>query len=80
MFLNAIRLQKIYDKAVDSYPSTIKFVPKCYKTKEMCHRPVNRCIFVFDFTPDKYKTRKICNLALSLYFPFIVYCSYQYIT
>ena len=43
------------DKAVD--PSTIKLVPGWYKTKEMCHRAVHRCFFVFDSIPDKYKTQ-----------------------
>ena len=52
------------DKAVDTYPSTIKFVPECYKTQEMCHRTVHRCIFVIDSLPDKYKTPEICNLAV----------------
>ena len=44
----------------------------------MCHRAVH--IFVFDSIPDKYKTQEICNLAVSLYFPFIVYCPCKYIT
>ena len=46
----------------------------------MCHRAVHRCFFVFCSIPDKYKTQEICNLAVSLYFPFIVYCPYKYIT
>ena len=44
------------DKAVDIYPSTKKLVPKCYKVKEMCHRAVHRCFFVFSIIPDKYET------------------------
>ena len=46
----------------------------------MCHRALHRCFSVFDVVPDKYKTQEICNLAVSLYFPFIVYCPYKYIT
>ena len=46
----------------------------------MSHRAVHRCFFVFDSIPDKYKTQEICTLAVSLYFPFIVYCPYKYIT
>ena len=64
------------DKAVNSYPSTIKFVPECYKIKES-HKAVHRCFFVFDFIPDEYKTQEICNLAVSVFFPFIVYCGYK---
>ena len=29
------------DKAVSTYPSTIKFVPGCYKTQEMCDKTDN---------------------------------------
>ena len=31
------------DKAVNTYPSTIEFVPECYKTQEMSNKAVNRC-------------------------------------
>ena len=44
------------DKAVDTHPSTIKFVPECYKTQELCHKVDNRCFFVFGSIPDQYKT------------------------
>ena len=30
------RTQTMCDKAVDTYPSTIKFVPECFMTQEMC--------------------------------------------
>ena len=43
LFLNSIRLKTMCNKAVDTYPSTIKFVPECYKAQEMCHEAVNRC-------------------------------------
>ena len=31
------------DEAVDTHPSTIKFVPECYRTQEMCYKAVNKC-------------------------------------
>ena len=37
-------------------------------------------LFGFDIAPAKYKTQEICNLAVSLYFPLILYCPYKYIT
>ena len=40
------------DKAVDTYPSTIKFVPECHKTQEMCNNAVNRCFLVFNSILD----------------------------
>ena len=76
MFPNAIRLKKMCDEA-DTYPSTIKFVLECYKTKRMCHRAIYRCFFVFDSISDKYKIQEI---TFSLYFAFIVYCLCEYIT
>ena len=68
------------DKAVDTYPSTIKLVSECCKTQEICHRAVHRCIFAFDSIPDKYKTQEIFNLVVSLYPCFTVYCPNKYIT
>ena len=34
--------QKMCDKAVNTHPSTIKFVSECYRTQEMCEKTVNR--------------------------------------
>ena len=45
--------QKMFDKAVDTFPSTIEFVPECYKTQELCHRAVYRSFFVFGSIHDK---------------------------
>ena len=36
--------------------------------------------FVFYSIPDQYKTKEKGKLVVSLYFPFIVYCPYKYIT
>ena len=44
------------DKAVNTYPSTIEYVPYCYKTQLMYDKAVNRCFFVFYSIPDWYKT------------------------
>ena len=68
------------NKAIENYPHALEYVPECYTTKEMCHRVVHRCFFVFDSLPDKCKTRDICNLAVSFYFLFKVFCAYKYIT
>ena len=45
------------DKAVDTHPSTIQFVPECYKIPKMCYKAVHR-FFVFDSIPDQYETQK----------------------
>ena len=35
------------DKSVNTHPSTIKFVPECYRTHEMYYKAVNRCFSCF---------------------------------
>ena len=35
------------DKAIDTRPTTIKYVPECYKTQGMCYKAVHRCLLVF---------------------------------
>ena len=65
---------------VITYSSTIKFVPECFITQEMCHEEVNRCLFVFDYIPDWYKTQDMCEWVISED-PFLtVYCRDEYIT
>ena len=46
------KTQKMYDKAVDTYPSPKKIVSECFMTQEMCDKAVNRCAFVFDSIPN----------------------------
>ena len=53
------------DKAVSTYPSTIKFVPECFMTQEMFDKAVNRCFFVFNSIPDQYKTQEMCDTIVS---------------
>ena len=47
-----IRLKKVCDKAVNTYPPTITFVPKCRMTQ---------MFFVFDYIPNPYTTQEMCN-------------------
>ena len=49
------------DKTVNTYPSTIKFVPEFFMTQEMCDKAVNRCFFVFDSISE---TPKMCDKAV----------------
>ena len=62
------------NKAVDTDPSTIKFVSECHKNQEMCNRAVTRRFFVFDSIPYQYKTQEICDIVLSEDPFLIVYC------
>ena len=40
------------DKAVNTSPYAMQFVPECYKTQEICDKVVDTCPFVFDSLPD----------------------------
>ena len=63
-----------------TYRSTIKFVPECIMTQEMCNKAVNRCFFVFGSIPDQYKIREMCDRIVSEDSFFIVYCLDRYKT
>ena len=43
---------KMCDKAVDTHPTTIKYIPECYKTQDMCYKAVHRCFLLFDSIPS----------------------------
>ena len=45
------------DKAVNTHPSALKFVPEGYKTQEVRDKPVNRCFLCIFPIPDWYKTQ-----------------------
>ena len=67
------------DKAVDTHSSTIKFVPECLMTQEMCDEVVN-FFFVFDSIPDWHKSQEMCNRVVSENLFLIVYCPDEYVT
>ena len=75
-----MKTQKMCDKAVDTYPSTKKFVPKWFMIQEMCNKAVNSNFFPFDSIPDWGKTPEMCDRAVSDYPFLIVYCPNKYIT
>ena len=52
------------DKAVDTYPSTKKFVPECFNTQEVCNKAVDSYFSLFDSISGWYKTKEICNRAV----------------
>ena len=68
------------DKTVNTYLSTVKFVPECFVTQEMCNKAVNRCFFVTDSVPDQYKTHEMCDRVVSEDHFLMVYCPDQYKT
>ena len=46
LFLNVTKTPKNCDKAADTYPSTIKYVPDQFKTQKMCDK-VLLCLILF---------------------------------
>ena len=52
------------DKVVNSYPSTIKFVPECIMTKEICGTVVSDDPFSVVYCPDKYIIQKMYDEAV----------------
>ena len=46
------------DKAVDTHPSTIQFVPECYKPQEECDKAINRCFLYLILLMIKIKLKK----------------------
>ena len=70
--------KEIYQKAFDTYPSTLKFGPECCKTKMMCNKAVNTSPFLYlNSVPNFYK---MCNTAVSENPHMLKYCLYKYKT
>ena len=44
------------DKAVDTCPTTIKYAPDRFNTREMCGKAVDK-YFVFESVLDEFKTQ-----------------------
>ena len=51
------------DKAVNSYPSTIKVIPECFMTQEMCDKAVNSCFLYLILFLINIKLQK-CEIVL----------------
>ena len=62
------------NKAINTYPSTIKFVPECLMTQEMCDKAVNRCFLYLIW----YKSHEMCDRGVSEDYFSIVYCPDKY--
>ena len=49
------------DKAISTHPTTMKFVPECYKTQGICYRTIHRyflylILFLINIKLKKYVT------------------------
>ena len=66
----AIRLKKLCDKAVDTYPFVFDSVPYQYKTQEMCDKIVFKEPLILKYCLNGYsKTKKMSNKADDAFLP-----------
>lgn len=49
----------MYKRVVDKYIFTLKFVPDCYKTLEMCEKVRDACLSALKFVPDWFVTAEM---------------------
>ena len=68
------------NKAVDTYPSTIKFIPGCVMNQIMYDKEINRFFCVFHSIFNQYETQEMCDSVVSENPFYIVYCNNKYIT
>ena len=52
------------NRAVQSYPWVLKYVPDQYKTQEMCNEAVEKNAWMLEHVPDQFVTQKMCNEAV----------------
>ena len=66
------------DKAVDTCPTTFKYVPDRFKTQEMCGKAADK-YFVFDSVLDecRLKTQMCDKIVFDDHFK-LKYCHYRY--
>ena len=62
------------NKAVNTYPFTMRFILEYYKVQEMCDKVVNSCFFVFHSACDRDKTQEICDRVVYEDSLILIYC------
>ena len=73
------------NKAVDTYPSAMQFVPDQYKAQGMSVKVIDPCHFflsflLFDSVPEKSKTQEMCDKVVSKDSFMLKYCLDRYKT
>ena len=51
-------------KTIRISPNSLEFVPRRFKTQEMCEKAVERRPHALEYVPEKCKTREICKKPL----------------
>ena len=64
-----MKTQNIYDRATNTYSSTIKFVPECVMTQEMYDETMNKCfLYLILFIIDIKLKKRAAELFLKTLF------------
>ena len=68
-FARLLEGSKKYNKAINTYHSTMQFVPECYRIQEMCDKAVNTCflyliLFPIDIKLKKYLTELFLKILI----------------
>ena len=66
--------QKMCNKAVNTYNSTMWFVSEYHKTQEICDKAVNAVSFAFHSVLDQYKTQELYGRVISEEHFMFMYC------
>ena len=48
----------------DDYADALEYVPECFKTQEMCDKPIDTYLPVIQFVLKCFKLRKMCDKAV----------------
>ena len=54
----------MYNKAVDNFSHTVKFVPDYFMTQKMCDKAVNTHLSTMQFASECYNTQEMCDKAV----------------
>ena len=64
----------MWNKFVNTYYSSIQFVPGYYEAQETLDKAANKCFLLFSYIPVRYKTQEMCDRVI-FEDPFmLVYC------
>ena len=73
------KIQKMFNKAINTYFFYNKFVSGCYNTQEMCDKEVNTCFIVFYSVFSCYKTQEMCDSVAFEDSLMLIYCPDKYV-
>ena len=55
------KTQEMWNKVVNTYYSSIQFVPDYYKAQDMFDKAANKCFLLFIYIPVRYTAQEMCG-------------------